>query len=471
MKIVNHVQRYKVRRMVCARECIGLSYITLVVFLGVQGKDVIAQGRLQSDDGVVVHPYTESDVMQGSPPTDANLVTRANFQSTHDRLRWAVQHWRELYPTVAVTRGDAPLYPLPRIHREVVHKALNRLDGSKTTVLEELERLDVDAFVALHNGSIVSEHYFHGMRPDTPHFLASVNKSIVSTVISTLVADGTLQTEKTIEFYVPELKNTAYAGAKLGQILNMLSAVEYNYDGDPATFALHEKSIMPEAAHLGGAVGEQEFIMSLPPRQGFVHGQGMMYKETDPGVLVWAAEKASGKRFQQIASERFWSKIGAEFPMEVVVDSQGHWTFHISAAARDLARWSQMLLSGGSVNGQQVVPVEFIDRIRTEASVERLKNSPLTGELFPAGVGYGNFFYRDTRNHDALAAAGAFGQFCYVSPKHSVALVILSSADGWEERLQAGMKFEDLFAEDVAIEADRWHLCREICMLISDSED
>ena len=447
--------------------------VTLRIWLALAATTVIAQeatssgDHTQSNSGVVIHTASEGQVMRGSPPAEEQLVTRKNFQTTHDKLRWAMQHWRQLYPTEAVTRGDFPVCVLDRNPRDLMGWEFRQLDGSTTTIAKAVDRLDIDAFVVLCKGKIVSEHYFYGMRPETPHYLMSVNKSIVSTVIAALIEDNTLSLEEKIDFYVPELAKSAYAGATVRQILNMESAVEYTYDGDNPTIAGHDASIMPEAELLGGPVGGQQFLLTLSPRTGFSHGDAMMYKETDPAVLVWAAERATGKRFAEVVSNRLWSKLGAEHPLEVVVDAKGHWTHQLSVTARDLARWSQMLLRGGEFNDQRVVPQWFVLDIRTNGSVERLKNAPLTGRLFPDGVGYASFFYRDTMADDAIAAAGGFGQFCYISPKHNTAIVILSTTDGWDQRLAAGMTFEQLFEADILQEADRWHLCRRLCELLS----
>jgi hypothetical protein len=70
---------------------------------------------IQSNDGIAIHPW-KSEVMSGFPPTPSNLVTRANQEDSQEKLRWAMQHSRELFPTQSVSRGDNPLVALPRKH-------------------------------------------------------------------------------------------------------------------------------------------------------------------------------------------------------------------------------------------------------------------------------------------------------------------------------------------------------------------
>ncbi len=407
---------------------------------------------------------------QGPESSQVEVVTRNTYQSSHANLRWSVQHFRELYPTQAVYRGSAPVSPLPKRDVDVLGIGLALKDDESVSVAEALKELEVDACVVLHRGELIAEHYFHGMQAHTPHFLASVNKSIVASVIATLLADGSLKEVDLVERHVPQLNGTPYAGATIRQVLDMLSAIHYTYDGEESTFKTHETSILPEAAHLKVPIGERNFILSLQSDLQYKHGERMLYKESDPGVLVWVAEQVTQKRFAELAQERLWSRLGAEYPLEVVCDSLGHWTFHNSASAVDLARWGQMLLQNGYFNEQQILPRSFVQDIRSQGSVERLRNSPLTGDLFPEGIGYRSFFYRDTVGHDAIAAVGAYGQMVYISPFHETVIVLLSSTDSWDGRLAAGQSFEDVFAEDVTVERMRWNLCRQLCERLSANE-
>ncbi|TWU39516.1 serine hydrolase domain-containing protein [Novipirellula artificiosorum] len=401
---------------------------------------------------------------------NGTTVNRENWESNQKKLRWAMRHMRELFPTQAVRPGDAKVWTLPESLIDESSFQFHTKANEAMSLGQSLQHLEADAFIVLHDGKIVVERYFEGMRSDTPHFLASINKSIVASVVSSLIDEGTLKENAQIDSdgYVPELALSAYAGATVRQILDMLSAVDYTYVDDDAvgreaSLAAHSRSIQPDAKHLGGPIGVREFLLTLKPWQGHKHGGDMLYKESDPAVLVWAAEKVTGKRFAEIASERMWQKIGAEHPMEVVCDPRGRWTYHISVTARDLARWGQMLLNDGKAREEQVVPKRFIEDIRHSGNVQQLQESPLTGELFPEGVGYRSFFYRDTKGKDAIAAVGAYGQMVYVSPEAKTVIVLFSSTKSWLERENAGMSFEKIFEQDVEMEKFRWNLCRALC--------
>lgn len=413
----------------------------------------------QSDDATI-HPW-RSDIMTGFPPLPQNQVTRENHEESQEKLRWAMQHWRELFPTQRVSRGASPIAVLGRQRRNIMHRQFEDSAGKETTFGKQARALSLDALIVVHEGTIVCEDYFHGMRPETPHIMYSMNKSIVASVVATLLGEGLLRENTAIEECVPELQDTTYAGATIRQIFDMESGVLYRYAGDNPELAEHERAISPAAKELAVPVSEYNFIPSLKAEDGRGHGEGMRYKESDPSVLVWAAEKVTGKRFADLLSERIWSKLGAEFDLDAVCDSLGHWTYHLSCSLRDVARWGLMCLNLGHFNGQQIVPKEFFDDIHSNARVDRLAKSNV-GYLFPDGTGYRSFFYHQKASGGVLAAIGAYGQFCYMSPKHDVVIAMFSSTQPWGAQLAAGIPYDTIFEQDRKREKERWQLCHAI---------
>src|ERR1700722_5551182 len=138
-------------------------------------------GSLRADHGL----------MAGVPPFPDNaLVTLGNWQEPPFN-RWAFQHLRELIPTVRISRGSGPVRRLPRAERDL--SGITFRSGTRElTVAEMLAESYTDGFLVLHRGRIVTEQYFNGMSPDTPHLLMSVSKSVVSTVAGVLAGQQRL---------------------------------------------------------------------------------------------------------------------------------------------------------------------------------------------------------------------------------------------------------------------------------------
>lgn len=408
-----------------------------------------ADGITVCGQAPIFHPSTPSKVMTGTPVPEEHLVTPENWEATPENLRWALMHWRELYPTQGVSRGASPISVLPRMHRPLLEKSFINEDGKMITFLDAAQEMQVDGLLVLHKGKIISEHYFNGMQPHTPHVLTSVNKSIVATIVLNLIAEGKLDQRKAIEEYVEELVGAAYEGASIRQLLDMLSAVDYSYTPDTGTFLQHNQSIRPNAQFCNVPIGDQKFLLTLSALAGKSHGEAMFYKESDPAVLVWAAEKVTGERFADLVHDRLWSKLGAEFDVEVNCDSVGHWTHYTSMCLRDMGRWGQMLLNEGEFNGQQIVPKRLLRDIRQNASIELvrgfLERSPTTQNMLADGFGYRSFFWVDSQAGNAFGALGAYGQILYVNPNHHSVVAILASDKNW-----------------MLTNRERWHLCRKL---------
>jgi len=412
-----------------------------------------------SGGDVTCHP-DESGVMKGAPPPEGKQVTRGNHYESQAKMRWAMQHWRELFPTQRVGRSNSPII-LPRKKHDI--RALTFLDtrGQATSVGRQLDHLDVDAISVLKHGKIAFEEYRHGMTPETPHATQSVYKSIVATVIATLIGEGSLEEGQTIESYVPELQGTALDGASIRQLLDMESGIKYEYVGPDNEFGRHIQSIGPEADATTGPVGNHQFMLALEKERR--HGERMRYKEADPLALAWAAEKVTSQRFADLLHERVWARMGAEFDADATCDKLCQWTFFLSLTLRDLARWGLMCLNNGIVDGEQVVPACFFNDIRTKASVEKLAEVPLLGKLVPEGVGYRSFFYHH-RKSSAIAAIGGLGQFCYINREYGTVVALFSTTPPWVKSDTPPEDFEeeDIFKRECRRERERWHLCKEI---------
>ncbi len=85
-----------------------------------------------------------------------------------------------------------------------------------------------DGFLVLHKGAIVFETYMNGMTPRTLHLSQSVAKSLTGVLAGILAGRGLLDPQAPITDYLPELKATAYDGAKVQHMLDMGSGVAYS---------------------------------------------------------------------------------------------------------------------------------------------------------------------------------------------------------------------------------------------------
>ncbi len=193
--------------------------------------------------------------MTGSPPPSGpplsapgQPVTLENWLSPPFN-RWSFQHVRELIPTARISRGDGPPWPLPsgpggdlEDLRFPVEPGELAPDGT-LTVGELLSRTYTDGFLVIQRGRVVAERYFNGLRPDVPHLLMSVSKSVTGLVAGALATAGHLDVTAPAEAVVPELRGTSFAGATVRDLLDMRAGTRFreDYEDPQAQIAVSDR--------------------------------------------------------------------------------------------------------------------------------------------------------------------------------------------------------------------------------------
>jgi CubicO group peptidase (beta-lactamase class C family) len=307
-------------------------------------------------------------LMSGSPPPAESRVTLANWQDPPYN-RWSFQHLRELIPTQRISRGAGHSRALAQHGASPVLDDITvyRLSGHTSTFAEVIAETWTDAVVVLHDGQIAFELYSNGMTEETPHLLMSVTKSVVGCIAGVLVEQGLLDTDKQASSYVPEIVGSGYDGATVRQLLNMRTGVAFReeYTNHDAEVRVMERYMgwRPDEEH-DGTRGMYYYLTRLGTDND--HGGPFVYRSADTDMLGWVCERAAGARMADLISLLIWQPMGAEFNAEITCDSVGS-AIHdggMSARARDLARFAQLLLDDGYVRGSSIVPERWLHEAR-----------------------------------------------------------------------------------------------------------
>jgi hypothetical protein len=383
--------------------------------------------------------------MFGFPPAEDSLVTLANWQDPPHQ-RWAFQHVREIVPSQPIRRGSGPASALTTALTPVGHVSLTRLDGSAATVDEVLEETFTDAWLVLHNGTVLEEVYVGEMTATTPHLLMSVSKSIVGCVAAVLVENGALDPEALVSDYVPEISSSGYAGATVRNLLDMRTGVAFRetYTAPEAEVRVMERSMGWRPLLPGDPVGAYAYLATLGTAG--PHGDSFTYRSADTDMLGWVCERASGVRMADLVSSHVWAPIGAEADAEIACDMVGS-AIHdggISAVARDLARFGQMLLDGGRAQGRQVVPESWVDdAFNADADVRDAFARSENHLFLPGGWYRSQFWFLPGLRGDLLVCLGIHGQMVCVDRASGTVCVKLSS---WPDAQNAGYLIDTLRA-------------------------
>ncbi|MEV4701948.1 serine hydrolase [Actinoplanes sp. NPDC049316] len=331
-------------------------------------------------------------------------------------------HMNWLIPTEPVRRG-ATARPLP-----VEHLPLNltyRFDDRDHSLADLHRRTYTTAFVVLHRGAIVHESYpgaFAGPRVRMQLF--SLSKSITSILVGIALAEGAIGSVKDlVTDYRPDFLGTAYEGTTLADLLDMSSGVGdlETWDGTDSFIRRFERAVLS-----GGDVAG---IIRAAPRTAGI-GERFNYSTFDAQVLGWVLEAATGLTLAAYASDRLWSRIGAERDAYYGLSRSEPRTAigagAFNATARDLARVGLMMARGGVAGDRQIVPGDWVRRSRG-ADAPHLA----VGALGPSGYdhyGYANQWWTLGETcFNAFTGLGVHGQYLFVDPAADVVIVKCSA--------------------------------------------
>jgi len=355
--------------------------------------------------------------MSGAPPfAPGSLVTLDGWQDPPGN-RWAFQHVRELIPTARIRRGDGPTWQLRREERDVMGLRFS-VGGRRWTVERLLDETQTDAFLVIHRGRIVTEDYFNGMEPDTPHLLMSVSKSVTAAVVGILAGRGALDVRAPITDLVPELTSTSFAGATVQHLLDMRTGTRFNedYDDPNADVRVYEQ-VYRWRPHTDADVPENALAYYATLTNDGEHGGPFRYRSILTDVLAWVVERAAGARFPEIVARELWQPMRAEFDAEITVDPHGNAMADggISATLRDTGRFGLLYLLRGRRGRSSVVPADWVD--------DTVRGAPDGPAAFaagddppglPAGSHYRNCWWIRDRMAPFLQASGIYGQSIFV---------------------------------------------------------
>jgi hypothetical protein len=260
-------------------------------------------------------------------------VTLANWR-TAPFSRWAFHHVRELVPSADIAHDGARVRALPR----------GQVDFRGIDLEAFLRETDTDAMAILHRGRLLFERYANGMTEETPHILMSVSKSMLGLLLHELEIDA----ERKVVDLAPELRDTAYRGATIRHLLDMRAAIAWDENYLAASGPIIEYRKASGWNPLGPGETPSDlvsFFGHLKEADG-PHGGRFHYVSPNSDLLGALLERATGRRYAELMSERVWKRAGAERSAYITVDRLGapRAAGGMCVTLRDLARVGQWLI-------------------------------------------------------------------------------------------------------------------------------
>jgi hypothetical protein len=365
-----------------------------------------------------------------------NTVDRERKTVT-SRFLWATSTavWREgcgvtLLRGASAEELEARHYPLTP--KTPAADPLPAGDSAVSARLEPIARAFVDerayhghpfAFVVLHKGGVVCERYDKGITPDTKLLSWSMAKSFVNAVAGVMAKDSLVDIHAPMN--VPEWQGDGRRDITLSDLLQMQSGLEWNEDYG----ARSDVNIMLHCQQDMGL-----YALSKPLE--YQPGTHWYYSSGSTNIVMrYLRERFhSDEEFLNYLTARLYDPLGmpdAVFEQDMSGTPVG--SSYLYIRARDFARFGQMYLDDGCVDGERVLPEGWVAYTSTPASDSQ--------------GGYGAFFWlnrmdyndsswteRDGAKPDKLPDApkdlfycnGHDGQRVYVIPSEELVVVVMS---------------------------------------------
>ncbi|MEM1328719.1 MAG: serine hydrolase [Bacteroidota bacterium] len=215
------------------------------------------------------------------------------------------------------------------------------------------------AFLVIRNDSILYERYFDDFDEYSQLPSFSVAKSFTSALVGIAVEEGYIESiQDPITKYVKELNRLAPEWKKLtvAHLLNMQSGIDFNENSYTNPFSTIADLYL------------KKDVFKVIRKVTFKHqpGERMYYSSLDTQLLGLIVQRATGQTLAAYMEEKVWTRIGMESDARWFVDDDKSGVTKafccLHPIARDYAKFGRLYLKGGSWEGQQIVPAQWVNR-------------------------------------------------------------------------------------------------------------
>ncbi len=274
----------------------------------------------------------------------------------------------------------------------------------------------VDSILMIKNGYLVEESYYNTYNRETQHWVYSITKSIMSTLIGIAIQEGFISSVNVKVFdyfsdYEFENMNSTKASITLYHLLTMTSGLEWNEWYPSYSSSANDWNAVRETSDW------IQYILDKP----MVHqpGTAMEYSTGTSHILSAILTRATGISAEAFAIEYLFGPLGIENyywekgPLNYTVG--GTW---LSLRPIDLAKFGYLYLNNGTWDGIQIINEEWI----TNATKPKIN--------FDGAWDYGfQWWVPKVNPTGAYVAWGWRGQRMFVIPERNLVAVLTGFDD------------------------------------------
>lgn len=211
----------------------------------------------------------------------------------------------------------------------------------------EARRLGSTCFAVVRNGKLAGDWNWKQQRRDTPREVFSLTKSVTSTLVGIAVRDGDLRLDDRVSRYVPLWRGTPSESVTVRHLLS----------NDSGRFW----SLQSDYADLLRARSRTRYAIGLT--QQYAPGSAWAYNNAAIQVLEPVLEEATGMRVARFARERLFEPLGMTRTSFITDRADDAAVFYgLQTTCLDLARFGELYLARGRVDGRQLLDPSFVKR-------------------------------------------------------------------------------------------------------------
>lgn len=276
----------------------------------------------------------------------------------------------------------------PTTEWQSVNPAILRMNVEKLSELEPIiksEYSNISGIVVVRNGYIAYERYFNGYISNDTHHVASVTKSIISSLIGIAIDAGYIKNvnQKVLDFF-PEYISDDTDIQKREITIRHLLTMTAPYPFDDWQEPLDKMCMQPDWI---------KYTLDMLGRKGSIGD--FKYSTAGAHLLSAIITRSTGKSAHEFANEYLFEPIGIkeipDYKMEAfgfedlfgknvkgwVKDPNGNSTggWGLTLTPRDMARFGFLYLNHGIWNNRQIISGAWIDESTSQNSKTLINGS------------------------------------------------------------------------------------------------
>lgn len=230
----------------------------------------------------------------------------SEWASGGELSRYVYLNASEFWPHIILAEGRRTR-PVVTETRDTLAEFVVKLGEENTKLVDYVIDSPIDGVIVVHNSRVLFEQYPR-MRPTDKHMWFSISKTFVSTAVAILEDRGEGDSALPIDSDLSSLKDTAWSGIRIVDILDMASGIdcpEVKEDQNACFWRFYAAFGWPEA----GKVQDDAMatVASMGTRR--AAGETFDYTSVNTEVLNQLVEAVSGDRFSDFVEREIWRRV------------------------------------------------------------------------------------------------------------------------------------------------------------------